>query len=54
MDKKAVILPYDDYVSLLTRVNNKINPNTSGFDKFVCISDDNFKTSDTKYSAIIK
>jgi len=52
--KKAVILPYDDYISLLTRVNNKTNPHTSGFDRFVGILDDNFKTSDIKYNEIIK
>ena len=52
--KKAVILPYDDYISLLTRVDNKVSQHTGKFDKFVGILDDNFKTSDIKYNEIVK
>lgn len=48
------MLPYNDYISLLTRVNNKINPHVSGFDRFVGILDDDLKTSDIKYNEIIK
>ncbi len=53
--KKAVILPYDEYKSLLARASiNKENLGSSTFSKFVGILDDDYKTDDAKYNKIIQ
>jgi hypothetical protein len=53
--KKAVILPYDDYLKLITNSNNATNKSNSDvFSKFIGILDDNFKTNDAKYNEVIK
>ena len=52
--KKAVILPYQEYVSLLAKASKKSNKNESSFSKFVGILDNDFKTKDIKYNEIIK
>ena len=44
--KKAIILPYDEYMRLVK--NEK-----ETFDEFVGILDDGFKTDDEKYNRII-
>jgi hypothetical protein len=53
--KKAVILPYDDYLKLIqnTHIEEKELGN-SNFSKFVGILDNDFKTDDTKYNKIVK
>ena len=52
--KKAVILPYEEYKSLLAKVDNSNNINSGKFDKFVGILDADFKTSDLKYKKIVQ
>ncbi len=53
--KKAVILPYEEYVSLLARASSKMKNLDDGiFSQFVGILDNNFKTSDMKYNEIVK
>jgi len=47
-NKKAVILPYDDYIKLLN--NSNIDNKEGGFKKFVGILDDNFQIDDIKYN----
>lgn len=53
--KKAVILPYEEYLSLLSRASSSMKNLDDGvFSKFVGILNDDFKTSDTKYNEIVK
>jgi len=52
--KKAVILPYDEYNSLIAKTIKKDNLENGSFSKFVGLLDDNFTTNDDKYKAIIK
>ena len=52
--KKAVILPYEEYQSLLTRAATKESLLKGGFSKFAGILDENFQTDDSKYTQIVK
>ncbi len=52
--KKAVILPYEEYKSLIARATaNNSNTNNSSFSKFVGILNNNYETNDIKYNEII-
>ena len=48
--KKAVILPYDEYMNLITHI---LKSDKGGFNKFVGVLDKDFKTNDVKYNEII-
>ena len=52
--KKAVILPYDEYEKLIKQATSKESLKDGGFNKFVGMLDNSFKTNDTKYNEIIK
>jgi len=52
--KKAVILPYDEYNSLIAKTIKKDNLENGSFSKFVGLLDDDFTTNDDKYKAIVK
>ena len=52
--KKAVILPYDEYASLIKKASTKENLENGIFAQFVGILDDKFETNDLKYKEIIK
>jgi len=52
--KKAVILPYDEYNSLIAKTIKKDNLENGSFSKFVGLLGDNFTTNDDKYKAIVK
>ena len=48
--KKAVILPYDEYMNLITYIPKS---DKGSFSKFVGVLDNDFKTNDAKYNEII-
>jgi len=52
--KKAVILPYDEYISLLKRATDKESLKDGSFSKYVGILDDDFSSDDMKYNEIVK
>ena len=53
-NKKAVILPYDEYLTLVARAtNNKKMAKGGMFSKFIGILDNDFKTSDIKYNELV-
>jgi len=52
--KKAVILPYDEYISLVAKNRSKEDIENGSFSDFVGILDDNFEIDDLKYKAIVK
>ena len=52
--KKAVIMPYEDYVKLIKQSIKKENLEEGSFNKFVGILDKQFETDDEKYKAIVK
>ena len=52
--KKAVILPYEEYERLLNQSIKKENLVEGSFNKFVGILDNHFKSDDEKYEAIVK
>jgi len=53
--KKAVILPYDDYLKLIKNSSlEKEELRNSSFSKFIGILDDDYKINDTKYNEIVK
>lgn len=52
--KKAVIMPYEEYERLLKQSIRKENLEEGSFNKFVGILDNGFKTDDEKYEAIVK
>jgi hypothetical protein len=52
--KKAVIMPYEDYERLIKQSIKKENLEEGSFNKFVGILDNEFKTDDEKYEAIIR
>ncbi len=52
--KKAVILPYEEYKSLIARATvNKSDTKSSSFSKFVGILNNDYETNDIKYNEII-
>ncbi len=52
-NKKAVILPYEEYTALLARVNGSKDSHQSSFSKFVGVLNNDFTTEDIKYNEII-
>lgn len=52
--KKAVILPYLDYLALVSKATNKDDLQEGTFSAFIGILDDDFTTTDEKYIDIIK
>lgn len=52
--KKAVIMPYEEYEKLLKQSITKENLEDGSFSKFVGILDDEFTTGDEKYKEIVK
>ncbi|MFA5233461.1 MAG: hypothetical protein WC390_03600 [Sulfurimonas sp.] len=52
--KKAVIMPYEEYEKLLKQSIKKENLEEGSFNKFVGILDNTFATDDEKYKAIVK
>jgi hypothetical protein len=52
--KKAVILPYEEYERLLKQSIKKENLEDGSFNKFVGILDNKFETGDEKYKEIVK
>jgi hypothetical protein len=52
--KKAVILPYEEYERLLKQSIKKENLEEGAFNKFVGILDNEYSTDDEKYKAIVK
>jgi len=51
--KKAVIMPYEEYVRLIKQSTTKESLENGSFNKFVGMLDDDFKTDDVKYKAIV-
>lgn len=51
--KKAVILPYDEYVRLVNSANSKKELSEGVFNKFAGILSSDFKTDDDKYNRIL-
>lgn len=53
--KKAVILPYEEYMRLIASANTNTKDLDNGlFSQFVGTLDNEFVTDDTKYNEIIK
>jgi hypothetical protein len=52
--KKAVIMPYEDYVRLIKQSTTKESLENGSFNKFIGILDNDFKTDDVKYKAIVE
>lgn len=52
--KKAVILPYKEYMSLIAKSMTKDNLEEGGFSKFIGILDNDVKIKDSKYNEIIE
>jgi len=52
--KKAVIMPYEEYEKLLKQSIRKENLEEGSFNKFVGILDNKFISDDEKYKAIVK
>ena len=52
--KKAVIVPYDEYISLVKNATNKENLKDGSFSKFAGMLNDDFVSDDIKYKKIIK
>ncbi len=53
-DKKAVLIPYEKYMNLLSKNEIKESLKDGIFSKFVGVLDKDFKTDDEKYQEIIK
>ena len=54
-NKKAVILPYDEYLKLVSKAScTSINTEESEFSNFVGVLDNTFETKDEKYNEILK
>lgn len=52
--KKAVILPFEEYDRLIKQSVSKKNLENGIFNQFVGILDNNFNTDDTKYKELTK
>ena len=52
--KKAVILPYDEYAKLIKQASTKESLRDGGFTKFVGVLDGGFESDDTRYNEIVK
>ena len=51
--KKAVIMPYDEYVHLTKKTLAEENVEDGIFNQFSGVLDDTFKTDDKKYNKIV-
>ena len=51
--KKAVIMPYDEYVQLTKKALAKENIKNGVFNQFAGVLDNTFKTDDEKYNKIV-
>jgi len=52
--KKAVILPYEKYIDLISKTSQKDETlKDSVFSQFVGVLDNDFQTDDTKYKTIV-
>jgi len=52
--KKAVIMPYEEYEKLIKLSATKESLANGSFNQFVWILDNDLKTDDVKYKAIVK
>jgi PHD/YefM family antitoxin component YafN of YafNO toxin-antitoxin module len=52
--KKAVIMPYEEYERLINQATTKESLENGSFNKFVGILDNEFKTNDAKYKALVE
>jgi len=52
--KKAVIMPYEEYEKLIKQSISKESLEEGSFNKFVGILDNEFVTDDEKYKAIVR
>jgi len=51
--KKAVIMPYDEYMHLLKKTSSQENMDNGVFDQFAGLLESDFKTDDEKYNKIV-
>lgn len=51
--KKAVIMPYDEYMHLVKRTTRGENMDNGVFDQFAGLLESDFKTDDEKYNKIV-
>lgn len=52
--KKAVIMPYEEYERLLKQSTTKESLESGAFSQFVGMLENEFVTDDSKYKAIVK
>lgn len=51
--KKAVIMPYDEYMHLIKRTKREENMDNGVFNQFAGLLESDFKTDDEKYNKIV-
>lgn len=52
--KKAVILPYEEYERLVKQSTTKESLSNGSFNQFVGILDNDYKTDDEKYKRVVE
>ena len=52
--KKAVIMPYEEYTKLIGENTTKEMLENGSFNEFVGVLESDFQTNDSKYQAIVK
>jgi len=52
--KKAVIIPYDEYFALVNKAKKNDDFKDGIFNEFIGVLDDEFETDDIKYNKIVK
>ncbi|MDK9693285.1 MAG: type II toxin-antitoxin system Phd/YefM family antitoxin [Sulfurimonas sp.] len=52
--KKAVILPYEEYERLVKQSTTKESLSNGSFNQFVGILDNDYKTDDEKYKRVVQ
>jgi len=52
--KKAVIMPYEEYAKLIAKNTTKEMLENGSFNKFAGVLDSDFQTDDIRYQAIVK
>ena len=52
--KKAVIIPYDEYFILVNKAKKNDDLKDGIFNEFIGVLDDEFETDDIKYNKIVK
>ena len=52
--KKAVIMPYEEYIRLVSIATHKSDFSDGTFNQFVGLLDNDFNTDDEKYNQIVK